>query len=188
MTFREELVQRDRGRFASKPGGDATGNGGAGALAPASGDAHSQKVPPGIRASERERLLSLMGEDPTPQRERQVLTSESDRLSEKARALLGEVRGEATAAREGQRSRGEERRQAAARKREEEDARRAEKGLPARDRAARKLRKKKTRGGGSGSRSRPRKAAGPGPRTELREVFFRLVVVRDMARARGVEL
>ena len=184
--FREELHVRDRGRFAEKPGGSQG--------AQASGrqaDSHSQSVPPQIRESERRRILTLMGDNPTPQKEKQVLTSEAERLHTRARTLLDQVKGQGRQEEEASRQGGAQRAQGAEQKRQAENAARAKKGLPAKDREAQKARDKARRSQrptSSQSSSQPEKSAGQGPRSQLREVYFRLVVVRDMARSRGVKL
>lgn len=192
--FREELHPRDSGRFATKPGSQGQhSNGSPNARGVRGPDAHSQAVPPQIRESEKRRLLQMMGDNPTPQKEKQVLTSEASRLHTKARGLLDEVRGSRDQQQQAGQAklRGAQRHQAAEQKRQAEDAARAKRGLPPKDRAkeqaVRKARDKaRTRKSPSSSQSTPETKQGP--RGQLKEVYYRLVVVRDMARSRGVKL
>ncbi len=198
--FREELVRREGGKFARKDGGSfASGAQTGGPGRPGPGGSGADRVPPHIRQAEQQRLLGLMGENPTREKQERVLRGEAERLTAKARALLDErraARGQEEAA---QKQRGQERRQKAEQNRNEENAERAKKGLPP------KQPDKPKPSGASGSKtssaSKPsgssagKSGSGSGsseasvaPLGELRTVYYRLVVVRDMARSRNIRL
>lgn len=204
MAFREEQHARKGGKFAPKGSGGsaATGASAAGAKKPPGKDSHSDRVPEAIRKDEVARLDKLLGENPTPQEAKRVLKGEADKLTSRAKSLMGALRASRKAEEASAHRRGEKGHQEAKRKRDQENAERARKGLPPLKEP--KKRKPDTSGGSgksgggagkggggkSGGGGGSSDSGGPDRNTKekLQVVYQRLTVVRDEAFSRGVKL